>query len=55
LRGAVYSSSGSSYIGKGLFIETDNLAEVVRRSDLGTKFGVIESNPQNNEIYMMGI
>ncbi|KAA6389932.1 MAG: hypothetical protein EZS28_014540, partial [Streblomastix strix] len=55
LRGAIYNTSGSSYIGKGLYIETDNLAEVMRRSELGTKFGVIQSNPKVNEICMMGI
>ncbi|KAA6383947.1 MAG: hypothetical protein EZS28_020526, partial [Streblomastix strix] len=55
LKGAFYRTSGSSYIGKGLFIETDNIADVIRRSELGTKFGVIESNPQINEIYMIGI
>ncbi|KAA6356357.1 MAG: hypothetical protein EZS28_048116, partial [Streblomastix strix] len=55
LRGVTYRTSDSPYIGKGLFIETDNLAEVMRRSDLGTKFGTIETNPQINEIYMMGI
>ncbi|KAA6402885.1 MAG: putative MAP kinase kinase family domain protein [Streblomastix strix] len=55
LRGAIFRTSGSPYIGKGLFIETDNLAEVMRRSDVGTKYGIIDLNPQINEIYMMGI
>ncbi|KAA6368581.1 MAG: hypothetical protein EZS28_035892, partial [Streblomastix strix] len=55
LRGAIYRTSVSSYFGKGLFFETNNPAEVMRRSDLGIKFGTIETNPQINEIYLMGI
>ncbi|KAA6389798.1 MAG: hypothetical protein EZS28_014675 [Streblomastix strix] len=53
--GVVYKTSSTSYFGKGLFIEADNLAEVIKKSNNITKFGTIQPNPSINEMYMMGI
>ncbi|KAA6382716.1 MAG: hypothetical protein EZS28_021757 [Streblomastix strix] len=55
LRGAIYMTSSVTWIGKGLFIETGNLTEAMRRSDLGTKYGTITPSVANQEMYMMGI
>ncbi|KAA6402890.1 MAG: hypothetical protein EZS28_001587 [Streblomastix strix] len=64
-RGCSYRVGRQFTFGKGLFLESDNMVEMMRRPELVAHYGeiyihndnlwVIDANPQKNEIYMMGV